>query len=239
MCLQWCHVRSWLIDNDLPCTGCDRSDVERLPAAWSCVSCTHLIAREGQAGICGLTRESLPLAGRCCHWRVDLTPTATLALSTAELAPWLADAGEVAEVFAASPSAPPISFDAAGRIVVAIDDLSVPLVYGVPAPDWDAALGWDMSTPAYSEVSLDDERLVAITTALEALEQGAPALEQALLFVTAVIGPGDLADLPEGWREIVMQLIVLGRERYSSNMKIIAYLDALERQQRCELEPTY
>ena len=179
------------------------------------------------------------MADRCCHWRADLTPITTLALSTAELAPWLTDAGEVGEVFAASPSAPPISFDAAGRIVVTIGDLSVPLVYGVPAPDWDAALGWDMSTPAYSEVSLDDERLVAITTALEALEQGAPALEQALLFVTAVIGPGDLADLPEGWREIVMQLIVLGRERYSSNMKIIAYLDALERQQRRELEPTY
>ena len=239
MCLQWCHVRSWLIDNDLSCTGCDRSEPELLPAAWSCASCTHLIAHDGQVRICGLTRETLPLAGRCCHWSAELTSSAALALSAAELAPWLAEAGDAAEVFAASPSAPPISFDAAGQVVVAIDDLSVPLVYGVPAPDWDAALGWDMNTPAHNEVSADDVRLVAITTALEALEQGAPALEQALLFVAGVVGPGDLAELPEGWRDIVTQLIVLGRELYSSHATIIAYLDALERQQLCELEPVY
>lgn len=239
MCLQWCHVRSWLIDNDLPCTGCDRSNVERLPASWTCASCTHLVARDGQAGICGLTRESLPLVGRCCHWRVELTSSTALTLTAADLAPWLAAAGDVAEVFDASPSAPPISFDGAGRVVVAIDDLSVPLVYGVPAPDWDAALGWDMSMAAHSKISLDDECLVAITTALEALEQGTPAFEQSLLFVTAVVGPGALTELPEGWREIVTHLIALGRERYSSNMKITAYLDALERQQLSDLEPAY
>src|SRR6266498_3050234 len=176
MCLQWCHVRSWLIDNDLSCTGCDRSEPDLLPAAWSCASCTHLIAHDGQARICGLTRETLPLAGRCCHWSAELTSSAALALSATELAPWLAEAGDAAEVFAASSSAPPISFGAAGQVIVAIDDLSVPLVYGVPAPDWDAALGWDMNTPAHNEVSADDVRLVAITTALEALEQGAPAV---------------------------------------------------------------
>ncbi len=228
MCLQWCHVRSWLIDNDLPCMECDHGEADRLPVAWTCVSCTHVIARDGQAGMCNLTRETLPLAGRCCHWCAELTPAVSLALSTDQLAPWLAEAGEVVEVFAASPSAPPIAFDAAGRVVVAIDDLSVPLVYGVPALDWDAALGWDMNTLAYAEVSLDNERLVAITTALEALERGAPALEQALLYVVAVLGPDELAELPEGWREIITQLIALGRELYSSNKTIITHLDALE-----------
>src|SRR6266545_230051 len=206
MCLQWCHVRSWLIDNDLSCTGCDRSEPELLPAAWSCASCTHLIAHDGQVRICGLTRETLPLAGRCCHWSAELTSSAALALSAAELAPWLAEAGDAAEVFAASPSAPPISFDPTGRVVVAIDDLSVPLVYGVPAPDWDAALGWDMRAPVSSKALLDDVRLVAITTALEALEQGAPAFEQALLFVAAVLGPNDLTDLPDAWAQIFTQL---------------------------------
>jgi len=37
----------------------------------------------------------------------------------------------------------------------------------------------------------------------------------------------------------VMQLIVLGRELYSSHVTIIAYLDALERQHLREFEPVY
>lgn len=234
MCLQWCHVRAWLIDNDLPCAGCDRGDPARLPAAWSCASCTHVIAHDGLPGICGLTRESLPLAGRCCHWRAELAPAVMLAVSTRELAPWLADAGEVAEVFASSPSAPPISFDSTGRVVVALGDLSVPLVYGVPAPAWDTALGWDTSTPTHTEGTADDLRLVAITAALGALEHGAPAFEGALLCVASAAGPGDLAELSNDWRDIVTCLIALGREHYSSHAGIAALLDALERQQLCE-----
>lgn len=228
MCLQWCHVRRWLIDNDIPCADCDRSDPELLPVAWSCASCTHLMPRDGQADMCGLTRETLPLVARCCHWQAELTSSAALALSATDLAPWLVEEVGVAEVFAASPSAPPISFDSTGRVVVAIDDLSVPLVYGVPASSWDAALGWDMSMPAPSEVSIDDVRLLAITTALEALEQGAPALEQALLFVAAVVGPDDLSELPEGWSQIFTQLLTLGREIYSDHSRIIEKIDELE-----------
>lgn len=229
MCLQWCHVRSWLIDNDLPCIGCDLRDPQHLPTSWSCASCTHLLPRDGQAGICGLTRETLPLAGRCCHWRVEMISSATLVLSAAELAPWLAEAAEVAEVFAASPSAPSIACDPTGRVIVAIDDLNVPLVYGIAAFDWDAALGWDRCAPATPDAMIDDLRLVAITTALEALEQGAPALEQALRGLAAVIGPDDLAELPEGWSQIVAQFMALGREVYRDHRRICEGIDALER----------
>jgi hypothetical protein len=228
MCLQWCHARRWLIDNDVPCADCDYGDPERLPPTWSCTSCTHLIARDGQAAICGLTRETLPLVGRCCHWRAELTPVEALALSVAELAPWLADGRDVAEVFAASPSAPPITFDPTGRVVVALDDLSIPLVYGVPASDWDMALGWGMDTPSDGGASLDDARLVAITAALEALEHGAPALEQALAHVAAFVGPDAMLELPEGWPAIVAQLIILGREMYGEHAAIANTLDSLE-----------
>jgi len=229
MCLQWCHVRSWLIDNDLPCTGCDLRDPQLLPVSWSCASCTHLRPRDGQAGICGLTRETLPLADRCCHWRVEVAPSAALVLSAAELAPWLAEATDVAEVFAASPSAPSIACDPTSRVIVAIDDLNVPLVYGVPACDWDAALGWDRCAPATPEVMIDDVRLVAIMTALEALEQGAPALEQALRSLAAILGPADLAELPEGWSQIVSQFMALGREVYRDHRRIVEGIDTLER----------
>ena len=234
MCLQWCHVQAWLIDNDLPCTGCDRSDPARLPDAWSCASCTHVILRDGLPGICGLTRETLPLAGRCCHWRAELASSPVLTLGAADLAPWLAEVGDVAEVFTASLSAPPISFDSAGRVVVALGDLSVPLVYGVPAPEWDAALGWDRSARADAALPADAARLIAITAALEALEHGAPAFEQALLCIASASGPGELAALPDGWRDIVVHLIALGRQRYRSHATISALLDVLERQELYE-----
>src|SRR5689334_4786626 len=114
MCLVWCHVRSWLIDNDRACTECDGGEAQRRRAAWSCASCVHHVAHAGQAAICALTRETLPLIGRCCHWQAERTTTAQLAIGDADVAPWLS--GTAIAVFAASPSAPPTTLDA-GRVV--------------------------------------------------------------------------------------------------------------------------
>jgi len=39
MCLQYCHVNQWILDNDMPCYTCDRS-----PCTWdrTCITCRHL-----------------------------------------------------------------------------------------------------------------------------------------------------------------------------------------------------
>ena len=225
MCLQWCHVRSWLIDNDLPCTGCDRSEPDLLPAAWSCASCMHLIAHDGQAGICGLTRETLPLAGRCCHWQAERISSMRLLIGDEDIAPWLN--GAAVAIFDASPSAPPITFDA-GRVVVDLDALSVPLVYGVPAFAWDAALGWELPMPVDLGTPFHDVRQRAITDALAALEQGAPALEQSLGELAEALGPDGIVALPEGWLDILTELIALGRDFYGAHARISTQLDKLE-----------
>lgn len=224
MCLQWCHVRAWVIDNDLACIGCDRGDPERLPDAWSCVGCVHHSARDGQIAICGLTHETLPVCQRCCHWQTARTTMSTLVIGDANIAPWIG--GTARDVFVASPSAPPIVFDN-DRIIVDLDDLSVPLVYGVPAPDWDAALGWELAMPLESGTPLDDMRQQAITNALEALEHGAFALEQMLNELAAELDAAGVADLPEGWLDILTQLIVLGRNLYGDHATILAQFDQL------------
>lgn len=223
MCLQWCHVHSWLIDNDLPCAGCERGEAARLPAAWSCASCTHLIARNNQAAMCGLTREAPPLIGRCCHWQAEPSTLADLAIGDDAIAPWLA--GTAVTIFERSPSAPPVSV-AAGQVLVALDSLSVPLVYGVPAADWDAALGWECAQEMDWAAPPDDSQR-AIIAALEALEQDLPALEQALCRLAEALGTADEA-LPEAWRAIVVELVALGRTRYHHHPPLIAQLDRLE-----------
>ena len=225
MCLQWCHVHAWLIDNDLPCIGCDRGEAQRLPVAWSCASCVHHVARDGQTALCALTRETLPLIGRCCHWQAERTAAAQLSIGDADVAPWLS--GTVIAVFAASPSAPSVTLDAC-RVVVELGALSVPLVYGVSAPDWDAALGWDMAGPADWDTPLDDARQRAITDVLAALEQDALALSQALAQLIATLGGAGAVALPESWRALLQQILDLSRELYGGDVAIVAQLDAWE-----------
>lgn len=45
MCLQWCHRQQWLINNDVPCYGCDYRDPQHLPPSWSCFTCQHCVGR--------------------------------------------------------------------------------------------------------------------------------------------------------------------------------------------------
>jgi hypothetical protein len=43
MCLQYCHVKQWLLDNDEPCATCDRAPHMR-PSTGPCPTCRHLRA---------------------------------------------------------------------------------------------------------------------------------------------------------------------------------------------------
>ncbi len=139
MCLQWCHVRRILIDNDVACAGfCELA--QSLPEDWSCVTCRHHVAREGRRSLCGLTHLGLPRQGACCHYSVELMPddlpwwvgrehlAPTVLPRTANRTP--------AEAFAQSETAPEVEHDADGRVRVRLKDLAVPDVYGLPSGTW-------------------------------------------------------------------------------------------------------
>jgi len=225
MCLQWCHVRSWLIDNDLPCTGCDRGDANLLPGTWSCATCQHQRTPAGAAPICGLTCETQPLIDRCCHWQAQpLADHTMLRLADTDVAPWLPD--DVISLFAASSSAPDVSQEA-DRVVVALRDLSVPLLYGVPAEDWDAALGWDTARAATGTADVPAQAVQdAITDALTALEQSPLEGELALTQLMQVLT--DTPKLPTDWQQLITQILTIGRDLHRQHAPMMAQIARLE-----------
>ncbi|MEP0805691.1 MAG: hypothetical protein HRF47_09390 [Chloroflexota bacterium] len=140
MCLQWCHVRSLLIDNDLPCALWCPDEVRLAQQGRRCAECRH-----HRAGICALTHERTPLAQTCCHFDAPVQPLETVRLKRGETVPeqLLRAHGiqTVAELFLVVDSAPDLPQDAqADEIRLDARLLSVPLVYGVRARCWDKAL---------------------------------------------------------------------------------------------------
>lgn len=180
MCLQWCHVQRWLIDNDLECAGCERGAASDLPGEWSCAGCSHLRQAAGAAPSCALTRARLPLLGRCCHWQAE-----PVLEETARLAPWLA--AEDRQLGS-----------------LRLGDLSVPLVYGVPADAWPAAV--DPDECEQSGEPLDLKRRLAIEAAIDACEAGDTVLRRARRALDAALAPGGEQGLPAAWRAIVAEL---------------------------------
>ena len=220
MCLQWCHVQCWLINNDLPCTGCPSGDPQRLPAPLACATCTQHVAQAGTRGICMLTREQVPLAGRCCHWNADAQTTSPLVLGTADLAPWLHAPRGVAGVFDDSETAPEVAVDAQQRVTVNLDDLSVPLVYGVPSADWDAALGW-VRPPASTPLPTASPQVDAVLDALACVATGGPALVAALdVLLTTVHPDATLLDADAAWHAITTDLLALCRAQHGTDPAI-------------------
>lgn len=179
MCLQWCHVQRWLIDNDLECTGCERGAASDLPGEWRCADCLHLRQPAGAAPSCALTRARLPLLGRCCHWRAEPVQ------ETARLAPWLV------------PEARDLGMLRPG-------DLNIPLVYGVPAGAWAEAIEPDACGPP--DEPLDFRRRLAIEAAIDACEAGDTALRRAMRALDAALAPAGELGLPPAWRAIVAEL---------------------------------
>ncbi len=141
MCLQWCHVRSMLIDNDIPCTQYCPDVIRLAQQEKGCPQCRHY--EPADVGLCLLTHEITPLVETCCHWNATLQQ-GTVTLVLGENVPLaLAKAHGVestAQIFEMVDSAPELAANAPQEgIVVQIEELAVPLVYGLVSVDWDAA----------------------------------------------------------------------------------------------------
>ncbi len=140
MCLQWCHVRDILIDNDLPCALWCPEAIRLAHAGDACETCRH---RRG--ALCRLTQERLPLARTCCHWNAERRAFEFVVLRMGlNVPPELAAAHHVKstrrifEMVDTAPDLPPEAPE--DGILLSAADLSVPLVYGVCAACWEEAL---------------------------------------------------------------------------------------------------
>lgn len=199
MCLQWCHVRGLVIDNDLPCTGCTRFPAHSLPVQEHCSTCIHMKQENGAQALCALSRMPLPKIGRCCHYNVVEDDRRTVQLSTAHVAPevlqiW--DVADVAELFAQSASAPDYAV-VEGLIHVDLWDLALPFVYGVPAPFWGAALSETFqATTAPTEII---ETIIAIAEA-DALNEDAKEQRQHLRLL---LKKYPRETIPEDWWNLI------------------------------------
>jgi len=143
MCLQFCHVTRQLIDNDIPCHHCP--DVIRFAhVGHRCEGCKHYHPREGKKALCDLTKMPIPLGRTCCHWNVNIEQTGILRITEDMVAPGLMAwrlASTVRELFDLSETAPEYEVDERGSVVVPLEDLALPDVYGLDATQWDDALG--------------------------------------------------------------------------------------------------
>jgi len=210
MCLQWCHVQGWLIDNDLPCWDCAAYG---LPPAASCATCLH--RRDGDAApLCSLTKTALPYVGGCCHHNADLGAQAAIRLVCDEVpvAPWLLAAhraATVAELLAGHHSAPELELHD-GRAWLRRDSLTVPLIYGVTADAWESAVAVPPSDP----IPDAPPHFAAALEVLEALlSNDDPTPAYARLCALLVETP--LEALPDYWRGTVAETLALLAERHT------------------------
>lgn len=228
MCLQWCHVRRWLINNDFVCTGCDYGDPQRLPAQFSCRTCAHRVVQVSTEDMCGLTHEYLPVVRRCCHWNVAPCSAITLVLKNDDLAPWIQGPQGVVGVFNESDTAPDVVVDGEQRVAVTLDELSVPLVYGVPSPNWDDALGLEPLQPIPGLQPAPTPDVDALVEALGCIEEGGPVLVAALDALIATLHPNALVCTEVTWRNYVTSLVELCREHYGTDPDITNVLQHIE-----------
>jgi len=146
MCLQWCHVQNFLIDNDLPCALWCAEKVRWAHDDKRCEDCRHHQPIFGAPrGRCALTKEITPLAGNCCHYDAVIQTRETVLLRLGETVPpallrahGIRTVDELFLVVDSAPDLPPGS----PQDGIALDHefLSVPLVYGVRALCWENAL---------------------------------------------------------------------------------------------------
>ena len=195
MCLQWCHVRGWLIDNDLTCVGCPLGVLA--PSAPPCETCAHHQVDAGGAEVCALTHAALPHRRSCCQHNAAPAAETHIPLELIPIAPWVtARWGDDPEVLLATHhSAPGVAFDDEERPALVLADLATPLVYGIPAAQWPAAV--DM--PAWKPTPPPPPHLDAAIAYLERLEAGEEgAAERDALIALCQTSPLDT--LVELWR---------------------------------------
>jgi hypothetical protein len=147
MCLQWCHVRNILIDNDLSCAVWCPDETRRAHQHARCQDCPHYqpFRARGLRGTCTLTHEMVPLSQTCCHYHasVNTQPLVTLHLGTTVLPELLQAHGiaTVRELFRVIESAPELPPEPPSEAIpIRMAQLTLPLVYGVAALCWEKAL---------------------------------------------------------------------------------------------------
>ena len=142
MCLQWCHVRGLLVDNDIPCEQLCPDAIRLARQEENCRSCTH--CQPGEFDLCLLTHEITPLAKSCCHWNATIQRGEVLLILGKTVPRALAQAHGVEstrQIFEMVDTAPELEENTpAEGISMRIEEMAVPLVYGILSIDWDAAL---------------------------------------------------------------------------------------------------
>lgn len=209
MCLQWCHVRRLLIDNDLPCSGCTRFPAFLLPQEESCQSCQHRREQDGKPAFCSLSQMPLPKAGRCCHWNAEVDTRQIVQLTTADVAPdvltiWGVDT--VAALFQHSDTAPDYEREGSESIRVNLDDLALPFIYGVPAAQWEAALDGPAVVQGNDVPSELGHTVLAL---LETSEEPAEVYQQTRIALETLLEQHPFETLPMAWQELVASALTL------------------------------
>lgn len=158
MCLQWCHVRRIVIDNDLPCALWCSDEIRLAQRERRCADCRHHQALPGSPrGLCLLTKELTPLSQTCCHHNAETGNVEQVTLRLGETVPpeLLQAHGvrSVRDLFLVVDSAPELPAESPeDEIELDAFWLSLPLVYGVQARCWERALygetvfDWDCET---------------------------------------------------------------------------------------------
>jgi len=132
VCLQWCHVTEQIVHNDYPCFFCP-PEMRLAQIAETCAVCSH---HQGER--CQLTGQKLPRSQTCCHHNV-IPQRGLMAVTEKNVHPALLllhQVKTVEQLFWAVETAPEPQVTTAGVVLVAIDDLAVPWVYGLPAYAW-------------------------------------------------------------------------------------------------------
>ena len=215
MCLQWCHATHQLIDNDIACTHCVLSGALRPDQC--CDTCCHRVERDGKPPMCRLTSMGLPLSGGCCHANIvpDTPDDGIMWLDTDDVAPSALAHHRVATIaalFEHSPTAPDYTATVDGGVEVNIEDLARPEVYGVPAPDWDAALGRERPQFVWTDAAeaiatgprYSDAVMPLIASISQAQASGTLTLERRTELLAEARA---LLPLPDTWASIVNEAI--------------------------------
>lgn len=147
MCLQWCHVRGLLVDNDIPCRLLCPDTIRLAQAEKNCRSCVHYLPSD--VALCLLTHEIAPLSETCCHWNVTIQQGEVLLVLGETVPRELAKAHGVDsthQIFEMVETAPELDQTLPEEgISMKIEEMAVPLIYGVVSTDWDTALYPDIA----------------------------------------------------------------------------------------------
>jgi hypothetical protein len=137
MCLQWCHVTSQVLNNHFACEHCPAS-IRDAKVGRVCDTCQH---RQGET--CTLTKQALPQARSCCHHDAQISG-GKVSITLANVPASLLDAMQVTtleDLFWAVESAPEPELvdDDPNHLMLDLQDLAVPFIYGLPADEWHSA----------------------------------------------------------------------------------------------------